>query len=76
VDLDILKFKVALSISVALGMLLFSQLHFNHAEAKGFGNYGNLEQTYGVFTMIGLAIGGFGIFFALYTRESMAAKQS
>jgi hypothetical protein len=55
-----------------VGLLLFGQL-VREAEAKTL--YGSdLGQTYAVFTMIALAIAGFGILLALYTRESMAIK--
>ena len=63
------------ALSVILGVLLFSQLHFESVEAKSL--YGSdLGQTYAVFTMIAIAIAGFGIFFALYTRETMALKEA
>ena len=62
--------KVAVAHSIAIGLLLFSELYVRQAEAKGF--YGSdLGQTYAVFTKIALAIAGFGILLALYTRESM-----
>jgi hypothetical protein len=63
--------KVAVALGIIACLLLFGQL--DQAEAKGF--YGSdLGQTYAVFTMISLAIAGFGILLALYTRESMAVK--
>ena len=65
--------KVAVALGIAIGLLLFCQLHVHQAEAKGF--YGSdLGQTYAVFTMIALAIAGFGILLALYTRESVEIK--
>jgi hypothetical protein len=65
--------KVAIVLGIATGLLLFGHLHIQLAEAKRF--YGSdLGQTYAVFTMIALAIAGFAILIALYTRESMAIK--
>ncbi|HEX2014371.1 MAG TPA: hypothetical protein VLA68_04005 [Nitrososphaera sp.] len=63
--------KVVMALGIIAGLLLFGQL--DQAEAKGF--YGSdLGQTYAVFTMIALAIAGFGILLALYTRETMSVK--
>jgi hypothetical protein len=57
-----------------LVVLLSSQLYVQPAEAKRF--YGSdLGQTYAVFTMIALAIAGFGIMLALYTRERMEIER-
>jgi hypothetical protein len=70
-----MNFKIAVVHGVAIGLLLFSSQLYNQAEAKGF--YGSdLGQTYAVFTMIALAIAGFGILLALYTRESIEIKPS
>jgi hypothetical protein len=64
--------KAAVALGI-VGLLLFSQFNTQQAEAKSF--YGSdLGQTFAVFTMIALAIAGFGILLALYTRESMAIK--
>ncbi|AIF82731.1 hypothetical protein NTE_00651 [Candidatus Nitrososphaera evergladensis SR1] len=70
-----LKSLAVAALTVILGVLLFSQLHFKNAEAKTLYS-SDLGQTYAVFTMIAIAIAGFAIFLAIYTRESMAVKQS
>lgn len=68
-----MKHKVALAISFVIGLVLFSHFDVQEAEAKRF--YGSdLGQTYAVFTMIALAIAGFGILLALYTRESLEIR--
>ncbi|MEW6604186.1 MAG: hypothetical protein AB1351_05800 [Thermoproteota archaeon] len=63
--------KVAIALVVAIS-LLTSPL-FHDAEAKQM-YASDLGQTYAVFTMIALAIAGFGILLALYTRESIVIK--
>lgn len=65
--------KVAAMTGLVVALLL-SQLYVQPAEGKGF--YGSdLGQTYAVFTMIALAIAGFGILLALYTRERMEIER-
>jgi hypothetical protein len=69
-----MKSKISLVLSLAIGLLLFSHLDVQQAEAKRF--YGSdLGQTYAVFTMIALAIAGFGILIALYTRENLEIRR-
>jgi hypothetical protein len=56
-------------------LLLFGQFFAETADAKlPHGNYGNFEQTVAVFTMIALAIAGFGILLAIYSRETESIK--
>lgn len=69
-----MKSKIGLAFIMAIGILLFSHFNVQQAEAKGF--YGSdLGQTYAVFTMIALAIAGFGILLAIYSRETMKIKK-
>lgn len=69
-----MRFNVALALGLASVVTLFSVLPINYVEAKGLYG-GNMEQTVAVFTMIAVAVGGFGILMALYTRETMALKK-
>ena len=60
--------------SIAIGLLIFGHLDIQEAEAKGFYS-SDLGQTYAVFTMIALALAGFGILIALYSKESIELEQ-
>jgi len=67
-------FNVAVALGLASVVMLFSVLPINYVEATGVYD-GNMEQTVAVFTIIAVAIGGFGILMAIYTRETMALKK-
>lgn len=66
---------VAGLILASSALFLSSELDVRYAEAKTCYNCGNWEQTAAVFTMIAIAIGGFGIFLAMYTRETFAVRR-
>ena len=69
-----MTFNVAVALGLASVVMLFSVLPINYVESTGVYD-GNMEQTVAVFTIIAVAIGGFGILMALYTRETMALKK-
>jgi len=67
-------FNVAVALGLASVVMLFSVLPINYVETTGVYD-GNMEQNVAVFTIIAVAIGGFGILMAIYTRETMALKK-